>query len=81
MKKSVFLLIVFLVSGIGYAFAGNPKTSPSVDNTSIRKSEKVEGRQIKDFQNHTRYSFIVNSHKAKALRKQQAKQAGDGKGF
>lgn len=80
MKKPVFLLIVFLVSGMGCAFAGNPKTNPTVDNTSIRKSEKAEGRQIKEFQNHSRYSSIVYSHRGKALRKQQAKQTDNGKG-
>jgi len=80
MKKLVFLLVIWVVCGIDYAFAGNPKTSPTVDNTSIRKSEKAEGKQLKDFQNHPRYSSVVNSHRAKALRKQQAKQADNGKG-
>lgn len=78
MKKPVCLLMICLLSTLVYA--QNGKVSSVVDNPSIRKSEKTQDKQTKEFQTHKRYSNLVNSAQAKAQRKQQAK-TGKGKGL
>ncbi len=77
MKKPVCLILICLVSATTFAY-GNHGRSPVLDNTSIRRSERAMNSQTSSFQNHRRYSAVVNSPKARALRKQQAKQ---GKGL
>jgi len=70
-------MLICLVTSAVFAY-GNHGRSSVLDNTSIRRSEKETNRQTSSFQNHRRYSAIVNSPKAKALHKEQAKQ---GKGL
>ncbi len=77
MKKPVCLILICLVTSAVCAY-GNHGRSPVLDNTSIRRSERAMNSQTSSFQNHRRYSTVVNSPKAKALRKEQAKQ---GKGL
>ena len=80
MKKPVSLILICLVSASAFAF-GNHGRSPILDNTSIRRSEKSMNSQMNTFQNHRRYSSQVNSHRSRALRKQQGKAAPDGSGL
>ncbi|HTB31400.1 MAG TPA: hypothetical protein VK808_05195 [Bacteroidia bacterium] len=77
MKKPVCLILICLVSAVSYAF-GSHGRSPVLDNTSIRRSERAMNAQTRSFQTHRRYSSEVNSHRAKALRKEHAK---DGQGL
>ncbi len=77
MKKPVLFLLICLFSGMLYAFSGDKK-SPAVSNSSIKKSERGMDKQTKDFQTKRRYSSLINSHYAKAQRKQQPKAQGKG---
>jgi hypothetical protein len=78
MKKLLCLLLVCLVSGITYA-QNDKRANGSVDNPSIKKSRKEEDKRTKEFDNHKRYSSVVNGHKVKTQKTQQqdkpAKQA------
>ncbi len=76
MKKPVIIFLICLTTGILSAqkmAGGRIRVSPSISNTSIRSSERASARQSRNFGTHTRYSSAVNSHRAKAARKQQAK--------
>jgi len=86
MKKLLCLLSICLASGITYAFPGNgKKANATVDNPSIKKSEKEQDKQTKTFQNQRRYSGQVNSHSAKQRKrnaaKAQQKQQEQGEGL
>lgn len=80
MKKTVCLFLICTSSAMAYAFPVNPKKNPIVDNSSIRRSKKEESKQQKEFDS-PKYSSLVNSHRAKAMRKQRGKQTGKGKGL
>jgi len=76
MKTLVCLVLVCFLSGMAYASRENEKKSPTVYNTSIKKSEREMNAQVKNFQSHRLYSSYINSHRSKALKKQQAKNTG-----
>lgn len=78
MKKPVCILMICFLSGMVSAqTTKGGKVSPTLDNPSIRKSERAENRQLKSFQNHKRYSAVVNNPAAKAAKRSQ--KAGKGK--
>lgn len=86
MKKPVFIFLICLITGMVSAQKGGRITSsPTLNNTSIRRSEKAENRQLKSFQNTRRYSGVVNSHASKQLRRNRSKakqsQQDQGKGL
>jgi len=80
MKKPVCILLICLVSGITYAQTTAKPGSPSVDNTSIRKSKKAQDKQTKEFETQKRYSSVVKGPKPKGQKKQQAKDKNVPKG-
>lgn len=73
MKRLMFLLVICMMSGITYA--GNVKKSPTVDNSSIRRSERLSNKQTRQFANNRHFSSVTHNHRAKALKKQQAKSS------
>lgn len=77
MKKPLLLFLICLLSGMAFALQTSKKNNPITDNSAIKHSKKEDAKQAKQFQNDKRYSYLVNSRKAKALKKQQAK---NGKG-
>jgi len=84
MKKPVCIFLICLLSGIVSAQTmrgGHIIVSPSVNNPSIRKSERAQSRQTQNFTSQRRYSSAVNGRKAKAVRRQQAKSAPNGSGL
>jgi len=70
MKKTVSLLLICLMAGSAFAFQSAKKANSAVNNDAITKSKKEQDKQTKEFLNHKRYSSVVNSHKAKAQKKQ-----------
>jgi predicted N-acyltransferase len=75
MKKAIsLLLLICFLSSTTFAFQ-KKDGKPYVDNAAQKKSKKEEKKRNKEFEKHRRYSATVNSRKAKALRKQQAKAA------
>ncbi len=81
MKKPVFIFLICLLSGIVSAQSmkgGRVRVSPSIANSSISRSERYQSRQTRNFTTQRRYSSAVNSHRAKAARKQQSKAAEKG---
>ncbi len=75
MKKPVCLLLICFLAEMASAQmkGGRVTASPTINNTSIRRSEKAEGRQISNFQSHRRYSAVVNSHYNKQFKRNRDK--------
>jgi hypothetical protein len=81
MKKPVCIFLICLVSGIVSAQQRGGRVNSTLDNSSIRRSEKAENKQLKTFQTHRRYSSVVNNPAAKAAKKKDAKAQKQGKGL
>jgi hypothetical protein len=62
MKKPVFLFLICLLSGIASAQSikgGYVRVSPTVNNSSIRRSVREQAAQTKNFATQRRYSSAV----------------------
>ncbi|HTB31068.1 MAG TPA: hypothetical protein VK808_03530 [Bacteroidia bacterium] len=79
MKTGAFLLLLCFFGGIISAQTTLNKIPPTQDNSSIRKSERAQSRQTKEFQSKRSYSSM-KGHGAKKL-KQQSKNQAQGKGL
>jgi hypothetical protein len=82
MKKLVSLILICLLSGASFALQTTlHKLPPTMDNSSIHKSERAQESQTNEFQSHRRHSSAVKRHGASKSKKQQSKNQDNGKGL
>jgi hypothetical protein len=78
MKTRVCLLLICFFGKVVFAQTTLNKLPPTQDNSSIKKSEKAQGRQTKEFQSKKSYSSMKGHKK---LQKQKSKNQDQGKGL
>ena len=80
-EKLLSFLFVFCFTGTIFALQTTiHKLPPTMDNSSIRKSERVENRQTKEFQSRKSYSSMKTPRPNKS-KKRQSKGQDQGKGL
>lgn len=81
MKKFVCLLLVCSYTGIAFALQTTlHKLPPTMDNPSIRKSERAQSNQTRQFQSRRGYASMKR-HGSNRSQRQQSKSQSQGKGL
>jgi hypothetical protein len=80
MKTVVCLLLICFFSETALAQTTLNKLPPTQDNSSIKKSERAQNKQTKEFQVRKSYPSM-KGHGANKSKKQTAKNQDQGKGL